>query len=247
MRGFIESGVEFKNKNGYKAKVEEYISWDNVIISFPEGEGSIRIRSTHLKSGNFKSPFEPTVSGVGYLGIGKYKVKYSSGELTPEYKLWVNMIRRCYEQNPKFKVATYLKVFVCDSWKNFQMFAEWCRQNEYFNVGYSLDKDLLSGGNKVYSPETCCFIPQSINIAISNRKGNSGVFYREDRRKYSSYINKFGKRFYLGCYEDISCAKECFRKQKESYIKQLADLWFGNIETRVYDALYKWEVVDEET
>ena len=242
MKGFIESGVEFKNKKGYKAKVEKYISWDNVIISFPEGEGGVRIRSYHLKNGDFKSPFERTISGVGYLGIGKFKVRDSLGELTPEYKLWVNMIRRCYERNPKFKEAAYLKVSVCDSWQNFQFFAEWCRQNEYFNVGYSLDKDLLSKGNKVYSPETCCFIPQSINTAISNRKGKSGVFYREDRRKYSSYINKFGKRFYLGSYEDISCAEDCFRKQKESYIKQLADLWFGNIETRAYDALYNWQV-----
>lgn len=242
MRRFIESGAEFINKNGYKAKVEEYISWDNVIISFPEGEGSIRIRSTHLKNGDFKSPFERTISGVGYLGIGKFKVRDSLGEITPEYKLWVNMIRRCYERNPKFKEVTYLEVSVCDRWKNFQLFAEWCRQNEYFNVGYSLDKDLLSKGKKAYSPETCCFIPQSINIAISNRKGKSGVFYREDRRKYSSYINKFGKRFYLGSYEDTSCAEDCYRKHKESHIKQLAELWFGNIETRAYDALYNWKV-----
>ena len=242
MRGFIESGTEFKNKNGYKAKVEKYISWDNVVVSFPEGDGSIRVRSSHLKNGDFKSPFERTVSGVGYLGIGKFKVRDSLGELTPEYRLWVNMLRRCYEQNPKFTESTYLKVFVCDSWQNFQIFAEWCSQNRYFNVGYSLDKDLLSKGDKVYSPETCCFIPQSINTAISNRKGKTGVFYRGDRGKYSSYINKFGKRFYLGSYEDISCAEYCYRKQKESYMKQLADLWFGNIETRAYDALYNWKV-----
>lgn len=45
MKGFIESGVEFKNKKGYKAKVEKYISWDNVIISFPEGYGSIEVKA----------------------------------------------------------------------------------------------------------------------------------------------------------------------------------------------------------
>ena len=38
-----------------------------------------------------------------------------------------------------------------------------------YKEGYSLDKDILVKGNKIYSPETCCFVPQDVNILFTKR------------------------------------------------------------------------------
>lgn len=56
-----------------------------------------------------------------------------------------------------------------NGFKGFQEFAEWCQSEYgYMNVEqngrfWQLDKDILVSGNMVYSPDTCCFVPNRIN------------------------------------------------------------------------------------
>lgn len=59
---------------------------------------------------------------------------------------------------------------------------------------------LLIKGNKIYSPETCCFVPQSINncILYKHNRNYTTLEYitlRNDKikylaNKYKNYINK---------------------------------------------------------
>jgi hypothetical protein len=54
---------------------------------------------------------------------------------------------------------------VCNEWHNFQNFAEWFCKN-YCDASmdkWQLDKDIIVPGNRVYSPETCCFVPNAVN------------------------------------------------------------------------------------
>lgn len=56
----------------------------------------------------------------------------------------------------------------------FSNFLKWFNGN--YIKGYALDKDILIKGNKVYSPETCCFVPYEINTLVTNRKnGRNGI------------------------------------------------------------------------
>lgn len=79
----------------------------------------------------------------------------------------------------------------------FQVFADWC-QEEYgylekeLNGSYwGLDKDILSGDSRVYSPSTCLFVPQCINVLFKQTHLSDsgilqprGVNYCKDIGKY---------------------------------------------------------------
>lgn len=103
------------------------------------------------------------VNGNGYIGTGKYKSKIN-GKNTKAYQCWVDMLRRCY--CPRTQAyggnQVYIGCTVSDDWRNFQNFAKFHEEN--YIEGYHLDKDTLVDGNKLYSAETCQFIPPVDNI-----------------------------------------------------------------------------------
>ena len=93
------------------------------------------------------------------------------------YNLWYGMLRRCYdkEQQKRGRGKNYADCTVCDRWLNFSNFAkditllfgyeDWLNKK-----GYCLDKDTLICGNRIYSRETCCFIPYTENIRDMNKR-----------------------------------------------------------------------------
>lgn len=74
---------------------------------------------------------------------------------------------------------------VCEEWRYFPKFKEWFNLN--YIKGWEIDKDVLFKGNKLYSPETCCFLPKEVNsfftIKRRRKKGNLplGVFKQYKR------------------------------------------------------------------
>lgn len=80
-------------------------------------------------------------------------------------KCWVRMIRRCYDKQSC--CSSYSKCKVCDDWLIFTNFASWYK--EHYVEGWQLDKDILAKGEKIYSPETCCFVPLEINSIFTSR------------------------------------------------------------------------------
>lgn len=92
-----------------------------------------------------------------------------------EYLCWSDMFKRCYNENWLEKHSTYSEAEVCDGWLKFSNFLKWHQEN--YIEGWHLDKDLLGDG-KLYSPETCCFIPAYINKFLTKRA--SGVSKRGD-------------------------------------------------------------------
>ena len=61
---------------------------------------------TTFKKGNIKCPYEPRYFSKGYLGEGKYKV-LENGKLTDEYRIYFDMLRRCYDPKYQEKYSTY--------------------------------------------------------------------------------------------------------------------------------------------
>ena len=102
--------------------------------------------------------------GIGYNGIGEHKNSLE-GRPTSAYSRWKDMLRRCYCNKTKNTQSAYSNVTVCDEWHDFQNFADWFYSN--YIDGFDLDKDLLSGNVKIYSPETCCFLSPEHNSLLA--------------------------------------------------------------------------------
>jgi hypothetical protein len=89
----------------------------------------------------------------------------------PFYRKWSHMLQRCYSVNCHKKQPTYVGCSVCPEWRYFSKFRIWMELQNW--KGMELDKDLLVKGNKVYGPDTCCFLPKTIN----------GIFHSGKKKK----------------------------------------------------------------
>ena len=70
---------------------------------------------------------------------------------------------------------------------------EWIDKNYYEIPGEQmcLDKDILCKGNKVYSRETCIFVPERINLLFTkcdNRRGDSPIGVTQENQVFIKYF-----------------------------------------------------------
>ena len=78
-------------------------------------------------------------------------------------------------------------------WQYFTNFAKWFKDN-YINR-YQLDKDMLVKNNNMYSPDTCIFITQELNLFLTLRdscRGNLPLGVSLLGNKYVAGINSKG-------------------------------------------------------
>lgn len=206
----------------------------------------------NFKKGKIKCPYEPRTFGMGYLGEGKYKTR-ENGKKTDEYIIWCGILRRCYD--PKFhkKEPTYKGCKVEDYLLNFQHMCEWIDKNYYEIPGekMELDKDILCKGNKIYSRETCIFVPKRINslfVKRDNARGDTSIGVDQlSSGNYEVRCNDgYGKRIYLGTYSTEEEAFQIYKKYKEKVIKETIDSYEGKIPepfySRLRKAMYNYEV-----
>lgn len=234
-------GSIFNNSHGRKYVVTEYKSAHDVLVEFECGF-SVKVEWKAARQGYISHPLDKTVYGVGVLGFGEFTSNSFDGKL---YGTWQRMLRRCYGDQNK---ETYIGVTVCDEWHNFQNFCGWAVEQEGFQEdSWHLDKDLLSGTNqKIYSPDTCCFLPIEINMVIQGKKSDNGlpqgVVLDKRRSLYFSSAIKGEDNKFLGYSKN---PEECFAKYKhakEKIVKDIAFKWKDKISNVAYDALLKFEV-----
>ena len=112
--------------------------------------------------------------------------------------------------------------------------------------GWELDKDILIKGNKIYSPETCAFVPAEINGIFTKTNSKRGVYpigvslHKEGR--FQAKVLKNKKQAYIGLFDTPEEAFQAYKKAKEEYIKEVADKWKDKIDPRVYEAMYNYQV-----
>lgn len=243
-------GEKFITNEGYLAEIIEYFKWNNCTIRLNDWNNTelTKIQYFNLKKGTVRNPYHPSVHGVGYFGIGTYRGKIN-GVIPRVYNVWNGVIERGYCKRYKDNHPTYVEVSVCKEWHNYQNFGKWYDENykpEYMN-DWELDKDILIKGNKIYSPETCVFVPQEINKLLikNNSKKNNlpvGVRFNERLDKFQARIVIGKQEKYLGFFDTHEEAFYKYKEEKELWIKEVADKWKDLIDPRVYEAMYNYEV-----
>lgn len=238
-------GRQFITNEGYLLTIVGALNAKKIYAEF-ENSHVVTVTLDTLKKGNVKNVMHKSVFGVGYVGIGNYKVK-QDGKHTTYYIRWRGMLERCY--NPKYQEEkkTYVGCSVVEEWHNFQNFAEWMEQNYNPETmqGWHLDKDILVKGNKIYSPETCCFVPPEINSLFTkcnSMRGEYPIGVTKKGIKFLIILSKRNKRCNISSHSSPKEAFQAYKTVKECYIKEVADEWKGLISDRVYQAMYNYQV-----
>ena len=248
-----KTGEEKVNSFGSKMVIKEYRGALDIDIYFPEYNWVFkRTTYSNFKKGNIKCPYELRHYGKGYLGEGKYRMS-ENGKNHKYFKIWDNMLQRCYD--PKFhkKYPTYKDCKVEDYLWNFQHMGEWLDENYYEVPGeiMCLDKDILNKGNKIYSRDTCIFVPQRINKLFvkcdkSRGKNPIGVSLNSLGNYQARCNNGYGKLIPLGTYSTEEEAFNVYKEYKEKIIKEVIDSYEGKIPephySKLKEAMYNYEV-----
>ena len=242
----INSYMEFNNKDKR--------NYTYIDVYFPEYDWIYK-RATYgnFKKGNIKCPYEKSIYRVGYLSEGEYKTR-ENGKKTRVYYTWHSMMERCYSDKYHKKHSTYKDCNVSEEFHNFQNFGSWDSENFYTVEGerMELDKDVLVKGNKIYSPDTCIYVPQTINTLFVKKDRNRGESaIGTTRRKNGKYVAQCNlinpetcksKLKNLGYYDTELEAFEVYKYYKEKNIKEVADYYKDKIPSKLYQAMYKYEV-----
>jgi len=165
--------------------------------------------------------------GIG-INDANYVVKVVKGGkqvFCPYYRVWLDMLRRCYDTKFHVKQPTYSNCYVCLEWLLFSNFKQWMEKQDWF--GKALDKDLLSKGNRCYSPETCVFISKTLNNLLNTKEASRGALkigVLKVNNTFSAQISVEGKRVRLSSFKTEEEASQAYINYKSNHIRNLAEL-----------------------
>lgn len=251
MAKFIDrTHEESVNKFGSKIIIVEYRNCHDLDVLFPE----YNYRLNHVTYGEIKRqslvcPYEKRIYNKGYFGVGEFK-SCDNSKTTDEYVDWYDMLKRVYDIKYLTKHTSYIGTELYEDWHNFQLFAQWRKENYYEipNQKMCLDKDILTKGNKLYSPDTCIYVPQNINKLFTKSdkiRGEYpiGVYLFTKNMKYKAQCNNGrGKTIHLGYFDTPEEAFNQYKKYKEHIIKEVADEYKEYIPHQLYQAMYDYRV-----
>lgn len=139
------------------------------------------------------------------------------------------MLSRCYSERYLSKHQSYIGSSVCDEWLKFSNFKKWMQSQDW--RGKQLDKDFLSDGQRVYSPDTCIFISGALNKFLTDNAASRGpmmlgVVWVDKRGRYHSQCrNPFTRRKeFLGAFIDEISAHRAWLSKKHQHACRYADM-----------------------
>lgn len=230
-------GREFTSIDGYKYTIVGYVSKEFMQVRFEDGTTKEISRQSAINQTLSKIPKK-----VYGIGIADY-----SEDSLPEVKdKWIGVLRRSvqskngYISNKNQKtISSYDEVTVCEEWLTFSNFEKWMLDHNW--EGKDLDKDLLGNG-KHYSPDTCCFLPHQVNIAIQTRNNTTGVLgvgLPSEKGLYKISVYWKEVRQSSKSFKCIKQAHQYWQENKIICLLRMVDEYYtrDEISTRVRDKL----------
>jgi hypothetical protein len=168
------------------------------------------------------------VHGVGINDadyLVRRRITYTGKYVTcPFYRVWHRMLERCFSAKFQDRCPTYKGCTVCDEWLLFSNFKAWMESQDWQEK--EIDKDIIKKGNKLYSPETCCFVSHEVNclLGVGARRGKlpKGVRFCRRTNKYVAQIAVAGKRISIGYYITAEEAGAVYRVAKAERLRNMA-------------------------
>ena len=234
-------GCTFQTNCSGEIIVLEYLNAHKVLIKFLKTGKEKYVAMSNIKRGSVFDKAPIFKNNVGVSDI-------PSRENIQAYYLWNGMLKRCYNTDKMERNPSYHDCEVVGDFIYFSKFLKWCEQQKGFGQkGFELDKDILVKGNKIYSEDTCCFVPKDLNVILTHRRKDKGlcpvgVYHNKRTNKYIAQISKFKKVTHLGCFDTPESAFQAYKEAKEAYIKEVAELYKDQIDIRVYEALMNYKV-----
>lgn len=230
--------------------IYEFNNYNDIWVKFDNGY-KVHTAWMAFRKGSVGNPYDKKFYNIGYLGEGKYKAK-KNGKITHEYNTWRHLLKRCYDERVHEKYPTYKNCTMCEEWHCFQNFAKWHEQN-YYEIEeeqMELDKDILVKGNKLYSPNTCVFVPKNINLLFvtkENKKTKNGLpigvmFHKRDKKFVAYCCNGKAEQKFLGNFHTPEEAFNKYKNFKEKVIKQVAEEYKDKIPYKLYHAMITYQV-----
>lgn len=145
----------------YKTHVGEL--GHRVILAHKDGNRS----NNHFTNIEVKGKkVESKTSQQKYLELTLHPINTFKSPYETARAVWYGMMSRCYDvKNDNYQRYGGRGVCVCEEWKDKEVFIQWYLDNAI--SGWAMDKDLLGGEDLAYSPETCVFLPRSLNSLIA--------------------------------------------------------------------------------
>lgn len=145
-------------------------------------------------------------------------------------------------------MPAYLDCAISENFQNFEFFLNWYRNQSGSNLGWELDKDLLTAGNRQYGENTCVLLPPEVNMAISCQKSSRGYLPRgvNFEKAKNNYLARCSmgqnKQINLGRYTTPEDAFIAYKTFKELLLKSLAFKYKRWLDPRAYKALMEYEI-----
>ena len=240
------------NFQGLKMTIIKDYGYGIIDVQFDDGYVREKAHSSEFKNGTIRNHMIPALCGVGILGDIKTK---ENGKFIKEYATWANMLQRCYSKEKQKEFPRYKGCSICDEWLYFPDFYNWCHEQTNWDKVvenpkmFHIDKDILVKGNKVYSPNTCCFVPAIVNtlfVKCNAMRGNLPIGVSFHRGKYRArYSNPITNEKFCKCgFDNPVSAFNYYKNKKEEVIKYVAQIEFekGTITETCYNAMVNYEV-----
>lgn len=141
----------------------------------------------------------------------------------PFYRCWMSMLRRCNSEKYQKERPTYIGCNVCEEWLTFTNFRRWMIQQDW--QGKQIDKDIILPRNKIYSPQTCCFVNRALNQLLTDSAAGRGDFPMGVSKRYKRFaavISINGKSKHLGIFDTPEAASSAYRNAKARHLVDTA-------------------------
>lgn len=196
------------------------------------------------KNSKITTRLRKSVYGIGYIGIGVYKVAVNK-KPTREYKAWYNIMRLSYGPEADGLLS------ICNEWHNFQCFAEWFDRNNIENCidrTWVLSRYARCVNNTIYSPKNCVYVPRALaqsrvrETSLTDKKDHiPGVRFSKRKGGYVAFAKLSDKPIVgSGCHRTPELAREEFKLIVCEHMLTILESNKHLMSTSTYDTVEQW-------